>query len=312
MPWPACMCRRLGAGRSDGARTIRRCGSAARCRVVDRRIRARGQVEVDANALPVHPCTRILLLSAAARDRVGAADHGQSAEAAVGVAHRRGGAESRVGRADHPRARRRGSRAPPHVARVRTLGRHHRRSGGDRGRAAARAGAPAQATRRGVPGCPAGIGQRARRPDSRQERDRLDHRARNVLSLPSPVYPAAQKDIGREVPNWAARLGILVVFNVVIFLLVGGVPHRVPGLTHPNPPLCRHHEREAARARAADRCGRRRGGPLRGRPGVAALERALRTRCRRRSRPRTRPAGAARRRTWGRTGTRSPLRRSPR
>jgi hypothetical protein len=40
------------------------------------------------------------------------------------------------------------------------------------------------------------------------------------LSLPSPFYLAALKDIAQQDPNWSARLGILLVFNIVIFLLV--------------------------------------------------------------------------------------------
>lgn len=40
------------------------------------------------------------------------------------------------------------------------------------------------------------------------------------LSMPSPFYLAAIKDIAVDDPAWADRLRILVVFNVIIFLLV--------------------------------------------------------------------------------------------
>ncbi len=40
------------------------------------------------------------------------------------------------------------------------------------------------------------------------------------LSLPSPFYMAAAKDIAVDTPTWSRRLEILVVFNVIIFLLV--------------------------------------------------------------------------------------------
>lgn len=40
------------------------------------------------------------------------------------------------------------------------------------------------------------------------------------LSLPSPFYLAALKDIALDTPGWSQRLVILVVFNIIIFLLV--------------------------------------------------------------------------------------------
>jgi hypothetical protein len=40
------------------------------------------------------------------------------------------------------------------------------------------------------------------------------------LSLPSPFYLAALVDIAQQDPNWSARLGILLVFNIIIFVLV--------------------------------------------------------------------------------------------
>jgi hypothetical protein len=40
------------------------------------------------------------------------------------------------------------------------------------------------------------------------------------LSLPSPFYMAAAKDIALDTPGWPERLWILVIFNIIIFLLV--------------------------------------------------------------------------------------------
>jgi hypothetical protein len=40
------------------------------------------------------------------------------------------------------------------------------------------------------------------------------------LSLPSPFYISAAKDIAQQDPQWSTRMSILVVFNIIIFLLV--------------------------------------------------------------------------------------------
>jgi len=41
-----------------------------------------------------------------------------------------------------------------------------------------------------------------------------------VLSMPSPFYISAAKDMAQQDPSWSTRIGILIVFNIIVFLLV--------------------------------------------------------------------------------------------
>jgi hypothetical protein len=41
-----------------------------------------------------------------------------------------------------------------------------------------------------------------------------------ILSMPSPFYISAAKDIAQQDPSWSTRIGILIVFNIIVFLLV--------------------------------------------------------------------------------------------